>query len=84
MIRWCFLVGLAALAVSGPGARARDAAARPVGPCSTIAEPDGDIPSEMPGCRRRHRPPEGSLSDEMAFRRGRGRAPDPPSWEEPD
>lgn len=84
MVRWCVLLGLAALAVSGPAARAQDGSERPVGPCSPIAGPDGDIPSEMPGCRHRHRPPEGSLAAEMAFRRGRARAPDPPSWEEPD
>ena len=84
MIRWCFLMGLAASAAIGPAALARDAGGRAVGPCSGIPGPDGDIPSEMPGCLHRHRPPEGSLADEMSFRRGRARAPDPPPWEEPE
>ena len=84
MVRWCVFLGLVALAANGPAALARDAAARPAGPCSPVSGPDGDIPSEMPGCLRRHRPPEGSLADEMAFHRGRARAPDSPSWEEPE
>ena len=77
MIVWRVVLGLVALAANGPAALARDASARPAGPCSPISGPDGDIPSEMPGCLHRHRPPEGSLADEMAFRRGRARGSDP-------
>lgn len=57
------------------GAQQGDEAA--VGPCSPYADADGDIRSELPGCRGRIRPVPGTLDDELAFRRG-GRGAETP------
>ncbi len=63
----------ALLLVWAAPALAQDA---PVGPCSPYAGPDGDIPSELPGCLRHHRPRAGSLAEELDFRQRREAAGD--------
>lgn len=57
-----------------PPVWAQSGAAVPIGPCSPYAAPDGDIPSDLPGCARRRRPVPGSLDDELAFHRAHGRS----------
>ena len=67
--RTLFCAGLLAAGLV-PGAAQSDPGAA-IGPCSPYAAEGGDIPSELPGCRRRARPTQGSLADELDFRRAR-------------
>ncbi len=65
--------GLCAASVPLQPARAQQDDGAAVGPCSPYPDADGDIRSELPGCRGRSRPVPGTLDDELAFRReGRG------------